>query len=127
ELFVAVLLARAGEYFEATRTRSSSGGLKVELEDSTVLGVIEMPSDPVLRALYDQGTRGLDVVMTNASFRAAVVDALRPLLLRWRRRGELRRELDFDEVTIWMVQEQFALIGRGPWEEAALRQYVRTF
>jgi AcrR family transcriptional regulator len=127
ELFIAVLLARAAEYFDATRTRSASGGLSQELADSTVLGVIEMPADPVLRALYEQGTRGLELVMTNPGFRAAVADAVWPLLTRWRRRGELRQDLDFDDVLDWMVHEQFTLIARGPWTEAALRRYVETF
>jgi AcrR family transcriptional regulator len=126
-LFVAVVLARADYYFTATRTRAAAGGLGADLEDSTVLGVIEMPADPVLGVLYGQGNDGLRLVLSNPRFRRAIVDAVRPLLTRWRYRGELRPELDFDAVIYWLVQQQFALVARGPWEEDALRQYVRTF
>src|SRR4051812_13899351 len=126
-LFIDAVRARAATYFAASRVFDTHRGLVADLERSNVIGVIEMPADPLLQIFYNQGGNAARLALEDPTFRAAIDDAVRPRLVRWRDRGELRAELDFDEITEWMVHQQFSLIARGPWTEAELQHYTRRF
>lgn len=126
-LFIKVIERRAEPFLRRPSLAQSRGSLSDDLEDAMVRGVVDMPKDPLLRLLLDQGATGVRTLLTTEPMAHKVHSAINALLSRWRLRGELREDLDDVEITAWILNQQFSLVTNGPWEEEQLRRHVRLF
>jgi hypothetical protein len=91
------------------------------------MGVFELPSDPVLAAMFDLGFREASRILGSTELASLATESLRPMLEFGRQTGQLRDGLDVDAVSEWLLRELFALIDDRPWTSTRLRNHIDRF
>jgi AcrR family transcriptional regulator/antitoxin (DNA-binding transcriptional repressor) of toxin-antitoxin stability system len=128
-LIVAVLLRELQSFLELSRSDLANADepFAEALETALTFGLIEMPKNPWLKMLLDAGVSRSNAAMLSPQLGGPMRAYMRPFLIAAQANGEMRPDLDPDEVTDWIIRQMLLLAVDGPWEEAALRDKLRSY
>lgn len=88
------------------------------IEDMAVHSLVAIVRDPVLRRLFDD-----DDLMKSPSLKALADEQLRPVVEQGRAVGQVRRDLETDEIIAWLLEVVTALASRHHDESTLRRRY----
>jgi AcrR family transcriptional regulator len=127
-IFQTLLQQQALPYIESSsRSAANARNLAERIEMNTVAAVMEVPEYPALKLFFEQVTSDNQLAIIRPVYQQLVKKSLIPQLEAARHAGEMRPELDLDEVAEWLLRSFILLVIDGPWEETRLRQHIRQF
>lgn len=112
---------------EASAILTGPGSLAERVERLLVWAVIETPENLLLKRLLDEGQPEAGVQIFNSVFRDKVRAIMLPVVSSARSNGELRTDLEPEQLVDWIIRELLMIKMATPWCEERLRQHIRHF
>ncbi|WP_160108208.1 TetR/AcrR family transcriptional regulator [Pseudomonas izuensis] len=127
-LFAAVLDAQSRP-MEATAQQILTGAdsLPERIAQFVCWSVLEVPRNALLGSLLDSGVSRSGLELFSSVFRTKISRILLPVIGAAKARGELRAELDVDEMIEWLVRQLLQIKASDDWTAESLRHHLDTF
>ncbi|OBI19267.1 TetR/AcrR family transcriptional regulator [Mycobacterium sp. E2497] len=124
ELLVQVALLRARRHVAAVEAlMAKKVGVLAKIEAALVYTTRELPTDPSISALMAQGSASVH----HPHVHQVAVDAMAPTLREGQRSGEIRTDLDIDELIDFLVEQTYLAAQELDRSDAAVRKRFRAF
>jgi AcrR family transcriptional regulator len=127
-ILTALIHHQAEPYTQSTLQRAASAKSFAErIKIGTIYAVQELPEYPILKHVFSAGATGANLNLLKPTYEHLVFTTLKPSLKVAKEMGELRSEIDIDEVSDWLMREFLLLVSNGPWEETSLLNHIEKF
>jgi len=124
EMLVQVALLRARRHVAAVETvMASKTGVFAKLEAALVYTARELPSDPSISALIAQHS----ATVHDPRVHQVAVDAMVPILLEGQQSGEVRTDIEIDEMVDFLVEQTYLAAEEIDRSEGEVRRRFRHF
>lgn len=124
ELLVEVALLRARRHVMAVEAlMAKKAGVLAKIEAALLYTTRELPTDPSISALIAQGSASVH----HPHVHQVAVDAVGPTLAEGRRNGEVRTDLELDELIDFLVEQTYLAAEELDRSDAAIRRRFRHF
>lgn len=129
DAIIAALISHQARPFVEDAIRLSVGAKSFaeQMEINTVQAVLNIGQYEALAAVFAFGNDPQNLRLIRPVYRELVMVNLIPSLEAARESGELRDDLDNEEVAEWLMREFLMLVSEGEWTEHRLRRRVRQF
>jgi AcrR family transcriptional regulator len=111
----------------AQQILTGAGSLPERIARFVSWAVLEVPRNGLLKSLLDSGVSHSGMELFSSVFRAKISRILLPVIGAAKARGELRAELDVDEMIEWLVRQLLQIKASDDWTEERLRHHLDTF
>ncbi|MBV7477589.1 TetR/AcrR family transcriptional regulator [Pseudomonas sp. PDM31] len=127
-LFAAVLDAQSRPMEgKAQQILTGCDSLPERIAQFICWAVLEVPRNALLKSLLDSGVSRSGIELFSSVFRAKISRILLPVIGAAKARGELRAELDVEEMIEWLVHQLLQIKASDDWTEQRLRHHLDTF
>ncbi|EUA36817.1 bacterial regulatory s, tetR family protein [Mycobacterium avium subsp. avium 2285 (R)] len=124
EMLIQVALLRSRRYVAEVQTSmSGKSGTFAKLEAALIYTTRELPNDPSVSALMAQRSTSVRHPMVHQT----AVDAMGPVLREGQRNGEVRTDLDLDEIVTFLIEQTYLAAEETDRSDAAARRRLRHF
>jgi AcrR family transcriptional regulator len=124
EMLVQVALLRARRHVAAVKAlMATKTGVFAKLESALVYTAQELPSDPSISALIAQHAASVH----DPRVHQVAVDAMGPVLVEGQRNGQLRTDIDIDEMVDFLVEQTYLAAEEIDRSEDEVRRRFRHF
>lgn len=124
EMSVQVALLRARRHVTAVEAlMAKKVGALAKIEAALVYTTRELPADPAISALIAQGSASVH----HPHVHQTAVDAVAPTLREGQRNGEVRTDLEIDELIDFLVEQTYLAAQELDRSDAAVRRRFRVF
>ncbi|MEZ0351914.1 TetR/AcrR family transcriptional regulator [Mycobacterium sp. pR1184] len=124
ELLVQVALLRARRHVAAVDAlMTKKVGVLAKIEAALVYTTRELPTDPSIAALMAQGSASVH----HPHVHQVAVDAVAPTLREGQRNGEVRADLEIDELIDFLVEQTYLAAQELDRSDTAVRRRFRAF
>jgi AcrR family transcriptional regulator len=124
EMLVQVALLRARRHTAAVETlMSTKVGVFAKVEAALLYTTRELPTDPSISALIAQRSASVH----HPRVHQMAVDAMAPALREGQRNGEVRTDLEIDEIIDFLVEQTYIAAEELDRSDAAVRRRFRHF
>jgi AcrR family transcriptional regulator len=124
EMLVQVALLRARRHTAAVETlMSTKVGVFAKIETALLYTTRELPTDPSISALIAQRSASVH----HPRVHQMAVDAMGPALREGQRNGEVRTDLEIDEIIDFLVEQTYIAAEELDRSDAAVRRRFRHF
>ncbi|HEX8595000.1 MAG TPA: TetR/AcrR family transcriptional regulator [Pseudomonas sp.] len=112
---------------QAQQMLTGAGSLPERIARFVCWAVLEVPQTALLKSLLDSGVSRTGMELFSAVFTAKISHILLPVIGAAKSRGELRAELDVEEMIGWLVRQLLQLKSREDWTPVSLRHHLDTY
>lgn len=124
EMLVQVALLRARRHIAGVATiMAAKTGVFAKIEAALVYTAQELPSDPSISALIAQHAESVH----DPRVHQVAVDAMGPVLLEGQRSGEVRTDIEVDEMVDFLVEQTYLAAEEIDRSEGEVRRRFRHF
>jgi AcrR family transcriptional regulator len=124
EVLVQVVLLRSQRHIaEVHRLMDNQAGVLAKIEAALIYTARELPTDPSIAALIARHSASLH----DARVHTLCIELLGPALLEGQRRGEIRVDLELDDIVKFVVEQTYLAAEEPDRSEDAVRKRFRQF
>jgi AcrR family transcriptional regulator len=124
EMLVQVALLRARRHVAAVESlMATKTGVFSKLEAAMVYTTRELPTDPSISALIAQHSESVH----NPRVHQVAVDAVSPVLIEGQRSGQIRTDIEIDEMVDFLVEQTYLAAEEIDRSEGEVRRRFRHF
>lgn len=124
EMLVQVALLRSRRYVAAVQTSmAAKRGVFAKLEVALLYTTRELPTDPSVSALMAQRATSIHHPMVHQM----ALTAMGPVLREGQRNGEVRTDLELDEIITFLIEQTYLSAEEIDRSDAAVRRRLRHF